>query len=151
MWPFRRKSTAPEDRKSTAYFFSPGSARSGLSGAAYDRLAKEGYIECVVAFACINKIASAVASSWATVEAGRPSRSYRCTHEPSGDCARSRNRQKSRATSNESSSHNAVIAIARSRVYTYGYLPAAGVASKAHPRVEATEARRKTSRETWRN
>ena len=61
-WPFRRKaSPAPTDRKS-AYFLGISSARAGLTGAGYDKLATEGYAECVIAFACINMVAAAVAS-----------------------------------------------------------------------------------------
>lgn len=59
---FRRKTTAPEARKSTAYFWSAiGGGKGGLSGAEYDRIAAEGY-QCIVAFACINMIATAAAS-----------------------------------------------------------------------------------------
>ncbi|HEX4609850.1 MAG TPA: phage portal protein, partial [Urbifossiella sp.] len=60
---FRRKaSPAAPSRKSSTFLLSLGGARSGLTGASYDRFAREGYIECVVAFACINMVASAVAS-----------------------------------------------------------------------------------------
>jgi HK97 family phage portal protein len=62
VWPFRRKDAPPASRKSSTFFLSLGGARSGLTGAGYDRLATEGYIECVVAFACINMVAAAVAS-----------------------------------------------------------------------------------------
>lgn len=63
VWPFRRKAAqAAPERKSASYFFSLGLGRAGLTGAAYDRLASEGYAECVVAFACINMKAAAVAS-----------------------------------------------------------------------------------------
>lgn len=61
VWPFRRKE-APPARKSAAFLFSPGWGRAGLNGAGYDRLAAEGYIENIVAYACINRVASAVAS-----------------------------------------------------------------------------------------
>ena len=59
---FRRKTVEPAARKSASYFFSLGLGRAGLTGAGYDKLATEGYAECVVAFACINRIAAAVAS-----------------------------------------------------------------------------------------
>lgn len=59
---FRRKDAAPSERKGATFFLSLTGGRSGLSGAAYDRLATEGYAECVIAFACINKIAAAAAS-----------------------------------------------------------------------------------------
>jgi HK97 family phage portal protein len=62
MWPFRQKAHQPLARKSGTYFLSLAQAKAGLNGATYDRLATEGYAECLVAFACINKIASAVAS-----------------------------------------------------------------------------------------
>ncbi len=62
MWPFRRTDTAPPARKSATYLFALGSGRAGLTGAQYDRLAAEGYAQCVVAFACINRVATAVAS-----------------------------------------------------------------------------------------
>lgn len=61
-WPFRRKADQPQQTKSASYFFTLGQGRAGLTGAGYDKLATEGYGECLVAFACINKIASAVAS-----------------------------------------------------------------------------------------
>jgi phage portal protein BeeE len=63
VWPFRRKAAphAPE-RKSASFFLNLGGAKAGLTGAGYDRLATEGYAECVIAFACINMVASAVAS-----------------------------------------------------------------------------------------
>lgn len=65
MWPFRRKaaaSAAPPELKSATYFVTLGAGKAGLNGAAYDRIAAEGYNECVIAFDCINRIASAVAS-----------------------------------------------------------------------------------------
>jgi HK97 family phage portal protein len=63
MWPFRRKAATPfAERKSASYFFTLGGLRAGLTGAGYDKLATEGYGECVVAFACINIIAAAAAS-----------------------------------------------------------------------------------------
>lgn len=63
MWPFRRKALpAPTGHKSNTFFFALGGARAGLTGATYDLYAKEGYAECVIAFACINKVAEAVAS-----------------------------------------------------------------------------------------
>lgn len=63
VWPFRSKPIpAPRGRKSAAYLFNVGLGRAGLTGAAYDRLAAEGYAQCVVAFACINMLAAAVAS-----------------------------------------------------------------------------------------
>ncbi|WP_435007999.1 phage portal protein [Tundrisphaera lichenicola] len=63
MWPFRSKQATPSlNRKSASYFFSLGLGKAGLTGAGYDKLATEGYAECVVAFACINMKAAAVAS-----------------------------------------------------------------------------------------
>ena len=61
MWPFSRKQRPPE-RKSASYFFAMGAGKAGLNGAAYDRLATEGYDQCVIAYECINRIAIAVAS-----------------------------------------------------------------------------------------
>lgn len=61
MWPFRKAAPIPA-RKSASFLFSLGKSKAGLTSADYDKLAQEGYAECVVAFACINKIASAVAS-----------------------------------------------------------------------------------------
>lgn len=62
MWPFRRKDTAPTSGKSGTFFFALGAGKAGLTGADYDRLAVEGYAQCVIAFACINRVAAAVAS-----------------------------------------------------------------------------------------
>lgn len=63
VWPFRRKAVpGATGRKSNTFFFSLGGARAGLTGAEYDKLSAEGYVECVVAFACINMVAAAVAS-----------------------------------------------------------------------------------------
>jgi HK97 family phage portal protein len=63
MWPFSRKvNNTPLAFKNSAYLLSLGAARAGLSGAGYDKLATEGYVECVVAFSCVNRIASACAS-----------------------------------------------------------------------------------------
>jgi HK97 family phage portal protein len=62
MWPFNRKAEQPASRKSGTFFISLGQSKAGLTGAGYDKIAVEGYAECLVAFACINKIASAVAS-----------------------------------------------------------------------------------------
>lgn len=59
---FRRKAEAPQARKAASFFLGLGAGKGALSGAAYDRLAQEGYAQCVVAYASINKIASAVAS-----------------------------------------------------------------------------------------
>lgn len=60
---FRRKESAPaRERKSASYFFPLGVGRAGLSGAGYNLLASEGYGQNVVAFACVNMIAKAVAS-----------------------------------------------------------------------------------------
>lgn len=60
-WFRRAKAEAPE-RKSASYFFTLGGGKAGLTGAGYDRLAAEGYVQCVVAFACINRVAASVAS-----------------------------------------------------------------------------------------
>lgn len=63
MWPFRRnKADSPVAARKSAYFLGLGLGKAGLTGAGYDKLATEGYAECVVAFACINMLASAVAS-----------------------------------------------------------------------------------------
>lgn len=63
MWPFRTKQAeAPTGRKSASYFFATGLGKAGLTGAGYDRLATEGYAQCVVAYSCINRVAAAVAS-----------------------------------------------------------------------------------------
>lgn len=60
---FRRKAETPAAaRKSASYFFSLGLGKAGLTGAGYDKLSAEGYAQCVVAFACINMKAAAVAS-----------------------------------------------------------------------------------------
>jgi HK97 family phage portal protein len=59
---FGRKAAPQSERKSAAFFISLGKSKAGLNGAAYDRMAVEGYNENVIAFACINKIAAAVAS-----------------------------------------------------------------------------------------
>ena len=59
---FRRKDAAPPQRKAASFFMALGAGRCGLSGAGYDKLAQEGYAECVVAFQCINKVAAAIAS-----------------------------------------------------------------------------------------
>lgn len=61
-WPFRRKAAPPPERKAATFFLALGAGRAGLSGAGYDQLAAEGYVQNVVAFACINKIAAAAAS-----------------------------------------------------------------------------------------
>lgn len=62
MWPFSRKDEPPQQRKSASFFLASGSARGTLSGGAFDKLALEGYSRNVVAFRCINLVASAVAS-----------------------------------------------------------------------------------------
>ncbi|WP_020476258.1 phage portal protein [Zavarzinella formosa] len=61
MWPFRKDTPVPS-RKSASFFVSLIGGKGALSGAAFDKLAREGYAECVVAFACINRIAAAVSS-----------------------------------------------------------------------------------------
>jgi HK97 family phage portal protein len=58
----RRKDAAPPATKAASFFFSLAARKGGLTGAAFDQLAAEGYAESVVAFACINRIAWAVAS-----------------------------------------------------------------------------------------
>lgn len=62
MWPFSRKEAAPQERKAAGFFLALGSARGGLSGAQFDRLALEGYSRNVVAFRCVNLVANALAS-----------------------------------------------------------------------------------------
>ncbi len=78
-WPFRRKAKAPEAatlapaaRKSATFFLTLGRGKAGLTGADYDRLAAEGYGENVVAFACINLIATASSSvDWQLYRRGK--------------------------------------------------------------------------------
>lgn len=63
MWPFRRKALpAPTGHKSNTFFYTLGPARAGLTAATYDIYAREGYAECVIAFACINRVAASMAS-----------------------------------------------------------------------------------------
>lgn len=62
MWPFRKATASPISSKQQSYFFSFAARKGGLSGARFDQLANEGYAENVVAYACINRIASSVAS-----------------------------------------------------------------------------------------
>jgi HK97 family phage portal protein len=63
MWPFSRKASAPAaQRKSAAIMLGMGAYRSALNNAEYDKLAIEGYAANAVVNACINKVASAVAS-----------------------------------------------------------------------------------------
>jgi HK97 family phage portal protein len=62
MWNPFRKTASPAARKSASFFLSPAAVRAGLSGATYNQLASDGYAECLVAFACINRIASAIAA-----------------------------------------------------------------------------------------
>ena len=63
VWPFHRKEAAPPETKSLTvggiYF---GSRLLTPAAASYGRLAREGYGENPVAFACANRIANAVAS-----------------------------------------------------------------------------------------
>lgn len=61
MWSWKRKSPATQ-LKSTSFLLGMGAYRAALSGAGYDLLSKEGYTENVIVNACVNKIASAIAS-----------------------------------------------------------------------------------------
>jgi HK97 family phage portal protein len=61
MWPFR-KAVTPQSKKSASFYFTLGGGKAGLNGAAYDRIATEGYEQCVIAFDCINRIATSIAS-----------------------------------------------------------------------------------------
>ena len=63
MWPFTRKDATPPEQKSLSgggYYF--GSRLLTPAAASYGRLAKEGYGQNAVAFACANRIANAAAS-----------------------------------------------------------------------------------------
>src|SRR5256885_2377478 len=62
MWRFSRKDAAPAERKSASYLFGMGAGTFMASNATYQTLASEGYIANCVAFACINRIASAISS-----------------------------------------------------------------------------------------
>ncbi len=62
MWPWSRKSVTQLERKSSTYFVATGPGRAALTGAEYNKLAKDGYAEALIAFSCINLIASAAAS-----------------------------------------------------------------------------------------
>lgn len=62
MWPFRKKAGIPAQVKGSTFLYSLTGARSSMTGAPYNTLAQDGYIECLIAFACINKIATAVSS-----------------------------------------------------------------------------------------
>lgn len=72
MWPFRRRDAAPTERKSVShggYFFAGGLLAP--PSATYTRLAKEGYGQNAVAYACANKIAATLASvEWQLFEQG---------------------------------------------------------------------------------
>ncbi len=59
MWPFK-KQTQPMERKSRAIIMGIG-AYSGM-GKSYNQLAQEGYAQNAIAYACITKIANAIAS-----------------------------------------------------------------------------------------
>lgn len=61
VWPFKKKHMA-QLQKSAAMFFSPSARKSGLNGAAFDKIANDGYAESVVAYSCINRIAAAISS-----------------------------------------------------------------------------------------
>lgn len=59
---FRRKDAAPPPHtKSASFLLTPGLGRHLAANATYQLLAKEGYAENCVAFACVNRIATAVA------------------------------------------------------------------------------------------
>lgn len=60
---FRRKATPPAIAlKSASFLLSMGAGRGSLSGAAFDRLATEGFAQNAVVNACVNKIAASIAS-----------------------------------------------------------------------------------------
>jgi HK97 family phage portal protein len=61
MWPFRRKDAAPAVERKTASFFI-GTGRASFISRNYRALADEGYAQNAVAYACVSKIASAVAT-----------------------------------------------------------------------------------------
>jgi HK97 family phage portal protein len=62
-WPFRRKAGSPvADVKNASFLLGLGTGRGSLTGAAFDRLATEGFAQNAVVNACVNKIASSIAS-----------------------------------------------------------------------------------------
>lgn len=63
MWPFfRRKDTSPATLKSASFLIGPGQYRGTMTNAAFQTLATEGYTQNAVVNACVNKIASSIAS-----------------------------------------------------------------------------------------
>ncbi|MCE9567473.1 MAG: phage portal protein, partial [Planctomycetes bacterium] len=62
MWPFSRKDAAPTAQKNASFYLGFSGRKGGLSGAAYDKLAAEGYAGSVVAYACIGKLSAAVSA-----------------------------------------------------------------------------------------
>src|ERR1700679_3545842 len=63
MWPFSLKAS-PQTiaRKSASFLFGMPAYRGALNNATFNLLAQEGYCENAVAHACINKIATSIAS-----------------------------------------------------------------------------------------
>ena len=61
-WPFRKSAPPPEQKSLSFGGFYFGSPLLAPASASYARLAREGYGQNAVAFACANKIATAVAS-----------------------------------------------------------------------------------------
>lgn len=63
MWPFRRKAvTQAVSLKSASFLLGMGTGRGTLNAATFDRLAAEGFSQNAVVNACVNKIASSIAS-----------------------------------------------------------------------------------------
>jgi HK97 family phage portal protein len=62
MWPFRRQDAAPPNTKSASFLLGVPVGRGLPANANYTLLAKEGYSQNCVAFACVNRIASAISS-----------------------------------------------------------------------------------------
>jgi HK97 family phage portal protein len=62
IWPFRRKDAVPQATKSASFLLGMTANGGGLTGAAYNQLAAEGYEQNAIVNACINKIASSIAS-----------------------------------------------------------------------------------------
>lgn len=63
MWPFAQKALpAIPERKSASFFMGLPAGRQLATTTSYEKLASEGYVLNCVAFACINRIASAISS-----------------------------------------------------------------------------------------
>jgi HK97 family phage portal protein len=61
-WPFKRKTSLSFSLKSASFLIGMGGLRAGLTNAAFQQLASEGYSENAVVYACVTKIANAAAS-----------------------------------------------------------------------------------------